>query len=59
MKTIGIAVVALLAAVPVYAGAVDQIAFFDAPVLSEAGVLALAVITGLVGLRLVGKYHGK
>ena len=57
MKAFGIAVGALLAAVPVFAGPVDEATFFDAPVLGEAGLLALAVLTGLVGIRLVAKYQ--
>ena len=55
MKTFGVAAIALLTAARAYAGPVDNISFFHAPVLSEAGLLALAVATGLAGVRLVRK----
>ena len=57
MKRFGIAAIVLLVAVRAYAGASDGVAFFNAPVLGEAGLLALAVATGLVGVRFVRKYH--
>ena len=57
MNTFRIVAMALLAAAPAHAGSVDQSAFTNAPVLGETGLVALAVVTGLAGIRLVRKYH--
>jgi hypothetical protein len=59
MKAFGAALGVLLTAVPVYAGPVDASTFFGAPALGEAGLLALAVATGLVGIRMIGKQRRK
>ena len=59
MKIFRIVAICLLAVGPAYAGPVDGIAFFNAPVLGEAGLLALAVVTGLAGIRLVNRYQKK
>ncbi|MBI3785493.1 MAG: hypothetical protein HY270_19040 [Deltaproteobacteria bacterium] len=56
MKTFRIAVVTLLVAAPVYAGPPDTIVFFHAPILGEAGLLGLAVMAGLAGIRLIDRY---
>jgi len=60
MKTTRIVLLALLVAAPAYAGPVDAATFFsNAPVLSEGRLLALAVLVGLAGVRLVNRLQNR
>lgn len=59
MRILAIVTSALVVAVPVYAGPSDFSTFFGAPAIGEAGLLALAVVIGIAGIRMVGKHQRK
>lgn len=59
MRILVIAVGALQVVAPAWAGPPDGATFLGAPAIGEAGLLAVAVATGIAGIRMVNRYRKK
>jgi len=59
MRKLTISALVMCAGAPAFAGHADQATFYDVPVLGEAGLVGLAIVTGLWGARKLAERRNK